>query len=299
MCGIAGVHLKDPALEGQLGSMLVPIIEALDTRGPDSAGIAVYDRELGPDDLRWSLRAPQEDYPWEDLRIALATAVDLPVALDARTNMALLTSTASEPAMTAALGSVAPEIDLVGFGQAMTIYKDVGPPAAICERYGLLNAAGYQGLGHTRMATESAVTTRHSHPFSTGPDLALVHNGSFSNYATIRRRLQEAGVTFDTDNDSEVAARHISERLSHGDTLEDAMRMVLKDFDGFFTLLVCSREQFVVVRDAFACKPLVVAETPGYVAVASEYHALADLPGIEAATVFEPQPEEVHSWTRP
>jgi glutamate synthase domain-containing protein 1 len=157
--------------------------------------------------------------------------------------------------------------------------------------------AGYMAVGHTRMATESAVTTQHSHPFSPAPDLALVHNGSFSNHATIRRQLFDRGVECVTDNDTEVAAQYIGWRMAVGDDLEEAMRHVLKEFDGFFTLVVTSKTQFSVVRDAFACKPLVVAETARYVAVASEYQALADLPGIENARIFEPQPEEIHTWT--
>jgi glutamate synthase domain-containing protein 1 len=187
---------------------------------------------------------------------------------------------------------------MVGHGHAIEVFKDVGSPEEIVGRYGIGQAEGYQGIGHTRLATESAVTTEHSHPFTPAADLGLVHNGSFSNYASLRRRLQDAGVTFDTDNDSEVAARFVADRLRRGDDLGDALRMVLKEFDGFYTLLVSTAEQFAVVRDAFACKPLVVAETPDYVAVASEYHALATLPGVESATVFEPQPEELHVWSR-
>jgi glutamate synthase domain-containing protein 1 len=148
------------------------------------------------------------------------------------------------------------------------------------------------------MATESAVTTEHSHPFAVAADLALVHNGSFSNYATIRRDLTDTGIRFDTDNDSEVAARFIAnEMASGGADLAEALRRLMKVFDGFFTLLVASSNSLAVVRDSFACKPMVIAETPDYVAVASEYVALADLPGIEKATVFEPAPEEIYTWS--
>src|SRR4051794_2025327 len=133
----------------------------------------------------------------------------------------------------------------------MEIYKDTGTPASVCARYGVAERAGYQGIGHTRMATESAVTTSHSHPFAPAADLALVHNGSFSNYATVRRRLARAGITCDTDNDSEVAARFIAWQMSQGLDLVDALRMVLKDMDGFFTLLVTTATQFAVVRDSF------------------------------------------------
>jgi glutamate synthase domain-containing protein 1 len=180
----------------------------------------------------------------------------------------------------------------------MVVVKDVGAPAAICARYGIPGWGGYQGIGHTRMATESAVTTAHSHPFAPAADLALVHNGSFSNYATIRGRLARQGIRCDTDNDSEVAARLVASRMAEGADLEEGLRTVLKEMDGFFTLLVTTRTQFAVVRDSFACKPAVIAETPDYVAMASEYHALAGLPGITGARVFEPMPEEVHVWSR-
>jgi len=180
----------------------------------------------------------------------------------------------------------------------MVVVKDVGAPAAICARYGIPGWVGYQGIGHTRMATESAVTTAHSHPFAPAADLALVHNGSFSNYATIRRRLARNGISCDTDNDSEVAARLIAVRMAEGADLEEGLRTVLKEMDGFFTLLVTTATQFAVVRDSFACKPAVIAETPDYVAMASEYHALAGLPGVTGARVFEPMPEEIHVWSR-
>ncbi|HEY7222342.1 MAG TPA: hypothetical protein VH561_01820, partial [Micromonosporaceae bacterium] len=194
------------------------------------------------------------------------------------------------------LADVDQGVRLFGYGTAMEVYKDVGPAAEVCARYGVAGMSGYQATGHTRMATESAVTTEHSHPFASAADLALVHNGSFSNYASIRRELTSAGVRFDTDNDSEVAARFIAREMDSGADLAEALRRVGKVFDGFFTLLVTSQTSFAVVRDSFACKPMVVAETADYVAVASEYVALADLPGVEKAEVFEPMPEEIYTW---
>ncbi len=298
MCGIVGIHLKDPTLQPRLGEFLVPMIEALTGRGPDSAGLAIYDDSVPAGSLRWSLRGPGDGYDWSSLASRLIADLGQQPTVEVKVDVALLSVQASADPVAAWLHDNAPEVSIVGVGQAMTMHKDIGSARQICDRYGIESFGGYQGVGHTRMATESAVTTQHSHPFSPAPDLALVHNGSFSNHASIRRRLADRGVVFETDNDSEVAARYISYRLDEGDTLDDAMRMVVKEFDGFFTLLVTSREEFAVVRDAFACKPLVVAETDAYVAVASEYHALATLPGIENARVFEPQPEEVHSWVK-
>lgn len=230
MCGIVGLHLKNPGLYPSLGELLAPMLDCMTSRGPDSAGLALY-----RDD-------PSQVH--------------------------------------------------------MDVFKDVGLPREICEHFGISGMGGFQGIGHTRMATESAVTTAHSHPFAPTSDLALVHNGSFSNHASVRRRLERDGVRCATDNDSEVAARFVAHQVEQGADLADALRMVLKDLDGFFTLLVATSTQFAVMRDSFACKPAVIAETADYVAVASEYHALAQLPGIGDAKVFEPVPEEVYTWTR-
>jgi glutamate synthase domain-containing protein 1 len=184
------------------------------------------------------------------------------------------------------------------YDTGMTVIKDIGLPRDICARNGVSGYRGYQAVGHTRMATESAVTTEGAHPFTPLPDLALVHNGSFSNYASVRRRLAREGVHCTTANDSEVAARFIGHEITKGADLADAMRLVSKEFDGFFTLLVTTTRQFAVLRDSIACKPAVIAETDAYVAVASEYHALAEVPGVEHARIYEPEPERVYAWAR-
>jgi len=315
MCGIVGLHLKNPDLQPRLGELLTQMLEAMTTRGPDSAGLAVYaDRDPGPagheadpgpaqpdppgQELRYSLRS-DETIDWDLLakRIAAETGRDLRVE-PLGSDSAVFVSSAAETSFLAAVRRAAPQVTVPGFGRSMVVVKDVGAPAAICARYGIPGWGGYQGIGHTRMATESAVTTAHSHPFAPAADLALVHNGSFSNYATVRGRLARQGIRCDTDNDSEVAARLVAARMAEGADLADGLRTVLKEMDGFFTLLVTTRTQFAVIRDSFACKPAVIAETPDYVAMASEYHALAGLPGITGARVFEPMPEEIHVWSR-
>jgi methylamine---glutamate N-methyltransferase subunit A len=298
MCGIAGLHLKNPALEPQLGALVVPIVEHLTSRGPDSAGVALYDDSLSQGQLRFSLRATSATYDWEGLARAIADTTDAATTSHGLGDVGLLTTEAPDCLFLSTIDDLAPDLITVGVGEAMTIFKDVGLPRDICDRYGIPSASGYQAVGHTRLATESAVTTEHSHPFNPGPDLTLVHNGSFSNHNSIRRRLMDRGIGFDTDNDTEVCARYIGVRLAEGDDLAEALRRVQKEFDGFFTLLVATKNEFAVMRDSFACKPLVVADHPDYVAVASEYQALSDLPGITDARVFEPMPEDVHSWRR-
>src|SRR6266849_4535808 len=245
----------------------------------------------------YSLCAPAEDYDWAGYVAALEAVPEAgPVELRRRGRDAVVVTRLKPERARPLLAGIDPAVRLFGYGTAIEVYKDVGPAAEVCARYGVSGMAGYQAIGHTRMATESAVTTEHSHPFAVATDLALVHNGSFSNYASVRRELTAGGARFDTDNDSEVAARYIAREMAAGAGLADALRRVLKVFDGFFTLLVAAEQEFAVVRDSFACKPMVVAETEDYVAVASEYVALADLPGVEKAKVFEPMPEEIYTW---
>jgi amidophosphoribosyltransferase len=297
MCGVVGLRLRDPALHPVLGELVAPMLDVLASRGPDSTGVAIYRHDTGPGALKYSLAAPHADYDWGGYLAALeARAGGVSAGLRRAGRHAVVTASLDPARAPALLAELDPSVRLFGYGTAMEVYKDVGPAGEVCARYGIAGMGGYQAIGHTRMATESAVTTEHSHPFAPAADLALVHNGSFSNYATVRRELAAGGVAFDTDNDSEVAARYIAREMAAGAGLADALRAVLKVFDGFFTLLAASGGAFAVVRDSFACKPMVVAETPEYVAVASEYVALADLPGVEKARVFEPMPEEIYTW---
>jgi amidophosphoribosyltransferase len=183
-------------------------------------------------------------------------------------------------------------------GQSIEIFKGVGDPAAIVTRLDLEHRSGTHAIGHTRMATESAVTISGSHPFSTGDDTCLVHNGSLSNHNRLREQLVRQGERFQTENDSEVAAAYLASRMRAGDTLEGALENGLKDLDGFYTFVVGTRDGFAVIRDPVACKPAVIAETDDWVAMASEYRAIAPLPGAEHAKIWEPAPATVYAWSR-
>src|SRR5262249_14511271 len=154
-------------------------------------------------------------------------------------------------------------------GRSIDVYKDEGPPTEIACRYRFAELAGSHCVGHTRMATESAVTPAHAHPYTAGEDLCLVHNGSLSNPYMLRRMLERQGVNFETDNDTEAACRFLEWRLGKGDALEAALEQGFRVFDGFYTLLIGTADRLTLVRDAFACKPAVVAETDDYVAVAT------------------------------
>ena len=303
MCGVTGLLITDPAAEDDLGRLLVSMVTALSERGPDSAGLAYYNRydrgtgaPVGEDALRLSL-GTDDVVVWGDLAAWVdGSFPDASVEIVGSGAVVTVADAASGD-FNAALAEVWPTVHQFGTGHQLTVVKDVGPPTAICERNGMAAWRGHLGIAHTRMATESAVTARHAHPFVPGPDLCIVHNGSFSNHASVRRRLRADGVTFDSDNDSEVAARLLAQRIGLGDSLDEATRWIGKEMDGFFTLVIGTGTGMSVVRDAFACKPAVVAVTSAYVAVASEYRALAGLPDIDRADVFEPQPEEVYTWT--
>jgi len=296
MCGIVGLHLKSPELHPQLGELIAPMLDCMSSRGPDSAGVALF-AEAPPGRVKLSLHAT-DGTDWEALGRSIAQDTAAAVSVEALGDVAILAVDADTDTAVGSVRKLRSSVRLVGVGRTMEIFKDVGLPRDIITRYGIEKRQGFQAVGHTRMATESAVTTEHSHPFAPAVDIALVHNGSFSNPATVRRRLEREGIRFDTDNDSEVCARYVARQMQHGADLGEALRMVQKELDGFFTLLVATDRQFAVLRDSFACKPAVIAETDNYVAMSSEYHALAGLPGIQNARVFEPAPEEVYTWTR-
>jgi glutamate synthase domain-containing protein 1 len=196
----------------------------------------------------------------------------------------------------AALRSLRPDLRIMSSGESIEIFKEVGLPADVAARFEVSKMSGSHGIGHTRMATESAITTMGAHPFSTGPDQCLVHNGSLSNHNSLRRRLIREGMTFETQNDSEVAAAYLSWKMANGADLGGALEASLDDLDGFYTFVVGTKDGFGVLRDPIACKPAVMAETDQYVAFGSEYRAMVNLPGIETARVWEPEPSTVYFW---
>jgi amidophosphoribosyltransferase len=300
MCGIVGLHLREPALYPRLGELLTGMLGQVVERGPDSAGVAVYgDPRMSPPGLACVSVLPA-GHAADGLVAAVAGRLPAGAQVgcyDAGQTVVLQAAVSTDDLL-AAVRTALPHAVVVGFGEDVAVLKGVGHPRTFAGEIGLAQAQGWQGVAHTRMATESAVTAAGSHPFSVGPGQCLVHNGSFANHATIRRELRAAGVPFDSENDSEVGARFIAHQLEQGADLEKALRLLCERFDGFYTLLVSTRDSFAVVRDAIACKPAVVAETPQWVAMASEYRALAGLPGVDKARIFEPEPEEVYAWQR-
>jgi glutamate synthase domain-containing protein 1 len=294
MCGIVGLFAKRPSIEAELGAHLATMLGVMGDRGPDSAGFAVYGAAQ-PGQVKLTLRGPA-GFDFEGLVARAAPGG----ALTLRATHAVLGIPAERAeAVRAAIAAAAPEIVVVGAGRRMEIYKEVGLPADVAREFALSAMTGSHGIGHTRMATESAVTTDGAHPYSTGPDQCLVHNGSLSNHNAVRRELAREGFRCLTENDTEVAALYLTRRLRDGLGLEAALRGSLVDLDGFYTFVVGTESGFAVLRDPIACKPAVMAETEDWVAFGSEYRALVDLPGIDTARVWEPEPGIVYAWERP
>lgn len=298
MCGIVGLFLKTPELEPRLGALLADMLVTMTDRGPDSAGIAIYDRpRAGLGKITVQSGDPGRDF--KDLDGALHAALGVPVTINCKSTHAVIELPLNQiGAARTALAALRPGLKVMSQGETIEIFKEVGLPRDVAARFGISQMAGTHGIGHTRMATESAVTTMGAHPFSTGDDQCLVHNGSLSNHNSVRRELRRKGMAFETENDTEVAAAFITQKLRDGQTLGGAMEATLSDLDGFFTFVVGTRDGFGVVRDPIACKPAVMAETADYVAFGSEYRALVNLPGIETARVWEPEPATVYFWER-
>jgi glutamate synthase domain-containing protein 1 len=296
MCGIVGLLIKDPSQRERLGELVTPMLCSMGERGPDSAGLAVFEDRVADSSRRFSLFCETPDCDWSALgrriEAELGAKPDISFAASAAEFVAKL----SRADLQAWLSKNAPHVHLLSVGKSMRLVKDEGHPREIAQRYGFERLAGSHAVGHTRMATESAVSPLHAHPFSAGEDFCLVHNGSLSNHHTIRRKLERRGIHFETDNDTEAACRFLEWRMREGDPLETAIERSFAELDGFYTLVIATLDSLVVVRDAFACKPAVAAETDAYVAVASEYRSLAHLPGIDDAHLFEPQPERIYAW---
>ncbi len=298
MCGIVGLYLKNPELENRIGELFEPMLIAMTDRGPDSAGFAIYGDEVADDWVKLTLRHADQAYDWEALATRLKNELQLELSWFQNASVAVFKVHADEAALREWLSQEAADVLILSVGQSIEILKEVGLPENIAATFNLAGMKGSHIIGHTRMATESAVTMEGSHPFSTGMDLCLVHNGSLSNHNRLRENLKREGISFETENDSEVAAGYLTWRLQEGDSLKQALEHALEDLDGFFTFTIGTRDGFAVMRDPIACKPAVLAETDDYVAMASEYQALTTLPGIENAKVWEPEPATFYVWER-
>jgi glutamate synthase domain-containing protein 1 len=298
MCGIVGLFAKTAEIEDSLGGHLAAMLAQMSDRGPDSAGVAVYRDPAPAGTSKLTLFSPDALQDWDALCAELGNAFGGSPEASVRSSHAVVVVDAEAPDAEAWVREAHPELRVMSAGQAIEIYKETGRPEAFVRRFALGDFRGSHALGHTRMATESRVTTEGSHPFSTGLDLCLVHNGSLSNHNRLREKLRREGIDFQTENDTEVAAGYLAWRIREGASLDEALEGSLDDLDGFYTFLVGTVDGFAVLRDPIACKPAVLAETDEWVAMGSEWRAISVLPGAAEARSWEPVPGVVYAWER-
>lgn len=296
MCGIVGLLIKRRELRESLGQMVTPMLDCMGTRGPDSAGLAVFSEPVNDGKRRYSLYTQSQDFRWPSLLENLIETHGNESEMHSMAGHAAIVSSIGVDEFKAWLADSFPAVHLLSVGRSIDVYKDEGHPGEISKRYEFAGMSGTHAVGHTRMATESAVSPAHAHPFTAGEDFCLVHNGTLSNPYSVRRKLEKKGIRFETDNDTEAGCRFLDWRMSEGDSLEEAITASFRELDGFFTFLMATADKMVLVRDPFACKPAVVAQTDDYIAIGSEFRALAHLPDVAHAEVFEPAPEEIYSW---
>ena len=189
------------------------------------------------------------------------------------------------------------EVEVLSMGYSLEITKQVGSPVNLDSTYHLDDFCGSHGIGHTRLSTESSIDLSHSQPFWShgNPDLAIAHNGHITNYRNLRCKYEQNGFHFYTQNDSEIIGVYIGEKLSMGMTLAEAMHASLRDFDGSFSYLAATEDSVGFAKDPFGFKPLLMTETDGFVAIATEELA------IRAAfkgnyNVHEAPAGEVQAW---
>jgi glutamate synthase domain-containing protein 1 len=302
MCGIIGFLDKRGGTDRPLGQTLLDMLLALSCRGPDSAGVAVF----GPPQPSWVLqiKLPEQVSPDNAVASLLEALAERTPVIEHLTIGPYLRVEVEPEGDVAALEqhllARVPDTEVVSLGRRLEIVKQVGSPAQLEETYDVSHWVGSHGIGHTRLSTESRVDLSHSQPFWAHgvPDLATVHNGHITNYHKLRRRYEQRGRRFYTENDSEVIGVYLRERLAAGLSLEDALRSSLDDFDGSFSYLAASGDCLAYVRDRYGFKPLVVAETDAFVAVATEEIAIRQALGRDFVA-REPAPGTMKVWPVP
>ena len=293
MCGIVGLYLKKKKLHNKLGFYLSGMLDNISSRGQDSAGFAIYNNNDAKKYYKYSLclnktlsNGFEQDIKKNFQDITIKNISD---------HVVVYTSVLPKKFIFYIQKHFS-EISLVGYGRSIEIFKQVGNPKEVVKKFKLEKFSGSHAIGHTRMATESAITVDGSHPYSTGEDECLVHNGSLSNHNNLRRQLIKKGKNFDSLNDTEVAAGYISHKLSENKSMKKTLTECLTDLDGFYTFIAGTNKGFAVLRDEIACKPAVIAENNDYVAVASEFQAMAHLPYVNKSNIYEPKPGVVYTW---
>jgi glutamate synthase domain-containing protein 1 len=301
MCGIAGIMYKHLREDAEAGKALIDMLDGCQHRGPDSTGFALY-HHAGEGQLRLRFFVGADTSAAAAVgRIKEALAEQgAAVVEDERigtTYRVVVRFGGDLQKFSYAMEHAAKVFSL---GASLDIVKDIGGAHDVDDVYHVESFRGTHGLGHVRLATESDVKPEAAHPFwATGfGDVAIVHNGQITNYWKTRRRLEQRGFEFVTDNDSELIAVYLADKLSHGVPLKEALKTSIDDFDGTFSFLVSTRDEIGYAKDRIAAKPMVMYETDDLVAIASEEVSLNRLFPGRALDTTEPPPGSYNTWSR-
>lgn len=302
MCGISGIMHKRVGASGlaPIGEELVRMLDAMKHRGIDSTGITVAGEDPKSDLIVRIWSDPEDDYRARFRAVEESVIAKGGVVKNRQSTDEFLRLNVNYEgdvnALAASLYEL-PGVTIHSIGQNSEVVKDVGTGVELDDKHGIGTMKGTHGIGHVRLATESRVDITHSHPFWAYPfpDVTVVHNGQLTNYHKMKRRYEDRGHRFQTENDSELIAVYLAEKLALGAGLEDALYDSLEDLDGSFTYLVSTDQGMGSAKDPLALKPLVLMETDDVVALASEEVALRSVFDEEIERV-EPQQNEVMTW---
>jgi len=303
MCGIAGILYKSASMTRNVstGTALVDMLDGCQHRGPDSTGFALYG-EPREDQLRMRFFVGSGDEATQAVaqikKILAAHEAEIVedevvgnnyrVVIDFDGDIQKLSYDLEHAAK------------VISIGRSLEILKDIGTAHQVDDVYHVQSFSGTHGLGHVRLATESDVKPEAAHPFwATGfADIAIVHNGQITNYWKMRRRLEQRGFEFHTDNDSELIAVYLADKMQQGISLEDALKTSIEDLDGTFSFLVSTKDEIGYAKDRLAVKPMVMYEDDNMVAIASEEVSLNKLFPGRALKTMEPAPGTFQTWHR-
>ena len=300
MCGIAGILYKQAGTH-EIGKTLIDMLDGCQHRGPDSTGFALYGEDKDQLQLRFIVPTEAE---------ARQNAIDNIASLLARYDATIESEESVGCSYQIAVNFEGDLLDftkhieehakLVSVGHTLDIIKDDGTAHELDRIYHVGDVTGTHGIGHVRLATESAVRPEAAHPFwATGfEDIAIVHNGQITNYWKMRRRLERRGFTFHTDNDSELVAVYLADKLEQGETLDSVLETAIADLDGTFSFLVSTPNEIGYAKDNLAAKPMVLYETDDMIAIASEEVSLNRLFPGQSINSTEPAPGTHQTWSR-
>jgi glutamate synthase domain-containing protein 1 len=301
MCGIAGIMFKGANLDLHTGQALIDMLDACQHRGPDSTGFALYG-DTNPGQLRLRFFVGDDKEATDAVQRIQAALADqgAEVVEDEVIGNNYRATVNFEGDIRHFSYRMEHVAKVISIGTSLEIVKDVGSAHYVDDRYNVHSFRGTHGIGHVRLATESDVKPEASHPFwATGfADVAIVHNGQITNYWKMRRRLEQRDFQFSTDNDSELVAVYLADKLSQGASLKEALKSSIDDLDGTFSFLVSTHDEIGYAKDRLAAKPMIMYENDNLISIASEEVSLNRLFPGQALNTKEPPPGTYNTWSR-